>query len=73
MKTHIPSHDAHQEMREALRGMFARFDSAYWQKVDHERGYPEAFVLNLQIVDFPSFSHDSPLLRNMRVTIYQET
>jgi acyl-CoA dehydrogenase len=44
MKTHIPSHDAHQEMREALRGMFARFDSAYWQKVDHERGYPEAFV-----------------------------
>jgi acyl-CoA dehydrogenase len=44
MKTHIPSHDAHQEMREALRGMFAGFDSAYWQKVDHERGYPEKFV-----------------------------
>jgi len=32
MKTPIPSHDAHQEMREALRGMFASFDSAYWQK-----------------------------------------
>ncbi|MBH2042816.1 MAG: acyl-CoA/acyl-ACP dehydrogenase [Comamonadaceae bacterium] len=44
MKTHIPSHDAHQDMREALRGMFAGFDSAYWQKVDHERGYPEKFV-----------------------------
>jgi acyl-CoA dehydrogenase len=44
MKTHIPSHDAHQELREALRGMFAGFDSAYWQKVDHERGYPEKFV-----------------------------
>jgi hypothetical protein len=33
----------------------------------------EACVLNLQIVDLPSFSDDSPLLRNMRVTIYQET
>jgi acyl-CoA dehydrogenase len=44
MKTHIPSHDAHQDMREALRSMFAGFDSAYWQKVDHERGYPEKFV-----------------------------
>ena len=44
MKTHIPSHDAHQDMREALRGMFASFDSAYWQQVDHARGYPEEFV-----------------------------
>ena len=44
MKTQIPSPDAYQEMREALRGMLTSFDSAYWQKVDHERGYPEAFV-----------------------------
>ncbi|MDB5892006.1 MAG: Acyl-CoA dehydrogenase [Polaromonas sp.] len=44
MKTHIPAHDAYQDMREALRGMLTPFDSAYWQKVDHERGYPEAFV-----------------------------
>jgi acyl-CoA dehydrogenase len=44
MKTHIPTPDAHQEMREALRDLCGRFDSAYWQKVDHERGYPEAFV-----------------------------
>ncbi|MDO9401938.1 MAG: acyl-CoA dehydrogenase family protein [Polaromonas sp.] len=44
MKTQIPTPDAYQEMREALRGMLAGFDSAYWQKVDHERGYPEAFV-----------------------------
>jgi len=31
-------------MREALRGLTGTYDSAYWQKVDHERGYPVAFV-----------------------------
>ena len=40
----IPAPDDHQEMREALRGLTATFDSAYWQEVDHARGYPEAFV-----------------------------
>ncbi len=44
MKTQIPTPDAHQEMREALRALCGGFDSAYWQKVDFERGYPEAFV-----------------------------
>ena len=44
MKTQIPTPDAYQDMREALRGMLASFDSVYWQKVDHERGYPETFV-----------------------------
>ena len=44
MKTQIPKPDSHQDLREALRAMCASFDSAYWQKVDHERGYPEAFV-----------------------------
>ena len=44
MKTTIPTPDAYQDMREALRGLLSGFDSAYWQKVDHERGYPEAFV-----------------------------
>ena len=44
MKTHIPPPDAYQDMREALRGLLGSFDSAYWQKIDHERGYPEAFV-----------------------------
>lgn len=44
MKTEIPTPDAHQEMREALRAMCRSFDSAYWQKVDNERGYPVAFV-----------------------------
>ena len=44
MKTLIPKPDAHQDMREALRALCGSFDSAYWQKVDHARGYPEAFV-----------------------------
>ncbi|HSW16403.1 MAG TPA: acyl-CoA dehydrogenase family protein [Ramlibacter sp.] len=44
MKTDIPTPDEHQEMREALRDLCGRYDSAYWQKVDTDRGYPEAFV-----------------------------
>ena len=44
MKTQIPTPDAHQELREALRGQLAQFDSAYWQAVDYARGYPETFV-----------------------------
>ncbi|MCA0239517.1 MAG: acyl-CoA/acyl-ACP dehydrogenase [Proteobacteria bacterium] len=44
MKTEIPAPDDHQEMREALRDLCGRYDSAYWQSVDTARGYPEAFV-----------------------------
>ena len=44
MSREIPFPDDHQEMREALRGLTGSFDNAYWQQVDHERGYPEAFV-----------------------------
>jgi acyl-CoA dehydrogenase len=40
----IPAVDRHQELREGVRALCARFDSAYWQRVDAERGYPEAFV-----------------------------
>ena len=40
----IPKPDQFQEMREALRDLCSRYDSAYWQQVDHERGYPETFV-----------------------------
>jgi acyl-CoA dehydrogenase len=40
----IPAVDLHQEMRDAVRALCARFDSAYWQRIDAERGYPEAFV-----------------------------
>ncbi len=44
MKTEIPTPDAHQELREALRDLCRGFDAAYWQRVDHERGYPVKFV-----------------------------
>ncbi len=40
----IPATDDYQELREAVRALCRNFDSAYWQKVDTERGYPEAFV-----------------------------
>ena len=40
----IPSIDDYQDMREALRDLCSQFDSKYWQVVDEERGYPEAFV-----------------------------
>jgi len=44
MKNEIPGPDQYQELREALRDLCGQFDSAYWQKVDETRGYPEAFV-----------------------------
>jgi acyl-CoA dehydrogenase len=44
MKTQIPHPDEHQEMRDALRDLCGRYESAYWQKVDADRGYPESFV-----------------------------
>ena len=34
----------HAELRDAVRALCNTFDSAYWQKVDEERAYPEAFV-----------------------------
>ena len=44
MNQPIPKQDQYQDMREALRDLCKSFDSTYWQKIDHERGYPEAFV-----------------------------
>jgi len=32
------------EIRDAVRALCSQYDSAYWQKVDEERAYPEAFV-----------------------------
>ena len=46
-KNSVPKPDQYQEIREALRDLCATFDSAYWQKVDDARGYPEAFVTAL--------------------------
>ena len=42
----VPS-DAHAEIREGVRALCSEFDSAYWQKVDEARGYPDAFVTAL--------------------------
>jgi acyl-CoA dehydrogenase len=36
--------DTHTELRDAVRALCNQFDSAYWQKVDEARAYPEAFV-----------------------------
>ena len=36
--------DSHAELRDAVRALCREYDSAYWQKVDEARGYPEAFV-----------------------------
>ncbi len=41
---HAERHDAYQELREALRDLCGHYDSAYWQRVDEARGYPEEFV-----------------------------
>ncbi|MDX1376568.1 MAG: acyl-CoA dehydrogenase family protein [Burkholderiales bacterium] len=35
---------SHQDLRDAVRALCNQYDSAYWQKVDEERAYPEAFV-----------------------------
>ena len=34
----------HPQIRDAVRALCGAFDSAYWQKVDEERAYPDAFV-----------------------------
>ncbi|HSH06993.1 MAG TPA: acyl-CoA dehydrogenase family protein [Burkholderiales bacterium] len=34
----------HQDLRDAVRALCNQYDSAYWQQVDEERAYPEAFV-----------------------------
>ena len=34
----------HPELREAVAALCKQFDSAYWQKIDEKRAYPEAFV-----------------------------
>ncbi|MFN7086478.1 MAG: acyl-CoA dehydrogenase family protein [Burkholderiales bacterium] len=43
----ISDQDAHAALREGVRALCNQFDSAYWQKIDEERGYPEAFVTAL--------------------------
>jgi acyl-CoA dehydrogenase len=38
------SRDNYPELREAVAALCQQFDSAYWQKIDEQRAYPEAFV-----------------------------
>ena len=40
----LPATDEHQDIRDALRQLCAGFDSTYWQGVDEQRAYPQAFV-----------------------------
>jgi len=40
----IPTESDHQEMRAAVRALCARFDGAYWRRIDEARGYPEEFA-----------------------------
>ena len=44
MTSTTDSADLYAELREALRALCKDYDSAYWQKVDEARGYPDAFV-----------------------------
>ena len=40
----LPATDEHQDIRDALRQLCAGFDSTYWQGVDEQLAYPQAFV-----------------------------
>lgn len=36
--------DRYEDIRDAIRELFAEFPAEYFRKIDEERGYPEAFV-----------------------------
>ena len=44
MTTELPPVDEHQELRDAIRALCAGFDTSYWQNIDEQRAYPQAFV-----------------------------
>jgi acyl-CoA dehydrogenase len=44
---YAPGEDCYAELREGVRSLCGQFDSAYWQKVDETRGYPDEFVAAL--------------------------
>ena len=39
-----PLDSIHPDIRDGVRAVCNQFDSAYWQKIDHDRAYPEALV-----------------------------
>ena len=47
MTTELPPVDEHQELRDAIRALCAGFDATYWQNIDEQRAYPQAFVEEL--------------------------
>ncbi len=38
------THDAYQDIRDAVRDLCAQYPAEYFRKIDEARGYPEAFV-----------------------------
>jgi acyl-CoA dehydrogenase len=44
MTTELPPVDEYQELRDAIRALCAGFDATYWQNIDEQRAYPQAFV-----------------------------
>jgi acyl-CoA dehydrogenase len=40
----VAATDSHQEIRDAIRDLCAKFPGAYFREVDEKRGYPDAFV-----------------------------
>jgi len=44
MKQSLPANDQYQDLRDAVRSLCASFDGHYWQRIDEQRAYPEAFV-----------------------------
>jgi len=41
------ANDPYRDLRDSLRDLCAEYPNEYWRKVDHERVYPEAFVVAL--------------------------
>ncbi|TRZ56262.1 MAG: acyl-CoA dehydrogenase [Rhodocyclaceae bacterium] len=41
---HVVQQGRFQDIRDGVGALCAAYDSAYWQKIDEARGYPEAFV-----------------------------
>jgi hypothetical protein len=39
-----PEDRSHQDIRDAVRRLCARFPGSYWQALDRERAYPAEFV-----------------------------
>jgi acyl-CoA dehydrogenase len=44
MKTTLPMPDDYQDIRDGVRALCVAFDGPYWQGIDEQRTYPEAFV-----------------------------